>query len=223
MDEMGDMELLAEYAANQSEQAFAALVHRYLNLVYSAALRQVGNAQLAEEIAQAVFTILAQKAHRLGKETILSGWLYRTTRFAAMAALRTERRRKMRETEFMQTQPIQSEGEAGLTWEQIAPLLDEAMNELAEKDRNAVVLHYFQKKSLREVGQTMGTSEDAAQKRVSRAVAKLRALLAGRKAVISAVALTALLSTEAVQAAPASLASSMTAAAILKGSAKTLV
>jgi RNA polymerase sigma factor (sigma-70 family) len=221
MVEVADIDLVREYVANASETAFATLVERHLNLVYSSALRQVRDTQLAQEVTQVVFTILAQKAPRLGRKTVVSGWLYRTTRFAAITTLRTEQRRQKREQEFMQMQSIQSESEPDreVSWEQIAPLVDEVMNELGEKDRNALVLHFFEKKNLREVGQALGTNEDAAQKRVSRAVDKLRGLLARRNAMIPLVALTALLSAQSVQAAPAGLAAAVTASALLKESA----
>src|SRR5437773_128916 len=119
MGEVDDIELVREYARNDSEEAFATLVSRHVNLVYSAALRQVGSPELAEEITQAVFTILGQKAHALGRETIISGWLYRTTRFAALAALRTERRRQAREKDFMQMESTQTEAEADISWNQV--------------------------------------------------------------------------------------------------------
>src|SRR5437870_3716401 len=106
MVEVADIGLVHDYVVNQSEAAFATLVERHLNLVYSSALRQVRDAQLAQEVTQVVFTILAQKAARLGRETIVSGWLYRTTRFAAITALRAEQRRQKREQEFMQMQSI---------------------------------------------------------------------------------------------------------------------
>src|SRR5437773_6473159 len=117
-----DMALVREFAASQSEPAFAALVQRHLGLVHSAALRQAGDAHLAEEIAQAVFIILARKARTLGPKTILSAWLYRTTRYAAADALKTRRRRAHREQEAY-VQSILNESETD-TWRQLAPLLD---------------------------------------------------------------------------------------------------
>ena len=216
MHEMEDMALVEEYAATQADAPFATLVERHLNLVYSAALRQVRNPQLAEEVTQVVFTILAQKAARLREETVLSGWLYRTTRFAAMTAIRTEQRRHKYEQEIMQMQPSYSEPEPDIAWEEVAPLLDEAMNDLGEKDRNAVVLHFFEKKNFHEVGEALGTNDDAAQKRVSRAVEKLRGLLRRRNVMAPVAALGALLSAQGVQAAPGGLAASISASAILK-------
>lgn len=147
-----DMELLRQYASRNSEDAFAALVTRHVNLVYSVALRQTGDALMAEEITQAVFIILARKAKSLGGKTILPGWLCRTARNVAANALTTQRRRQRREQEAcMETflnggsdapsQPISDE-----TWRQIAPLLDAALARLGGKDHDAIVLRFFEKK-----------------------------------------------------------------------------
>ncbi len=213
MREMEDMQLVQEYAARNSEEAFSALVARHLDLVYSSALRQVRNPEMAQEVAQAVFLLLAQKARTLGNDTILPAWLYRTARYASMSALRTEHRRLNRQQEVVQMASIPPAIEAESSWEQIAPLLDEAMHELNEKDRTAVVLHFFENKSLREVGQALGTNDDAAQKRVSRAVDKLRACFTRRKALLSAATLGSLLAAQAVQAAPTGLTLTIAAAA----------
>jgi len=161
-----DMELVRLYAANQSETAFAALVARYLNLVYSVALRQGGRPELAEEVAQTVFVILARKAGSLGPKTILSGWLYRTACFVSAAALKRELRRHRREQEA-QIEMNACPNEPDSQWERLAPLLDEAMLHLRERDRNALVLRFFQNKSMREVGLALGVEERAAQKRVA--------------------------------------------------------
>ncbi|HEX7570243.1 MAG TPA: sigma-70 family RNA polymerase sigma factor, partial [Verrucomicrobiae bacterium] len=142
-----DMTLVREFAARQSEPAFAALVERHLSLVHSAAVRQTGDTHLAEEITQAVFIILARKAAALGPKTVLSAWLYRTTRYAAADALKTRRRRHAREQEaFMQSILNQPDTDA---WAQLAPLLDDALNELGETDRTALVLRFFENKSAR--------------------------------------------------------------------------
>src|SRR5260221_4213441 len=219
MVEMEDMQLVQEYTARQSEEAFSTLVARHLDLVYSAALRQVRNPEMAAEVAQAVFLVLSQKARTLGDDTILPAWLYRTARYASMSALRTEQRRLNRQQVVLKMASIPPAIEAESSWEQIAPLLDDAMHQLNEKDRSAVVLHFFENKSLREVGQALGTNEDAAQKRVSGAVDKLRTYFTRRKAVLSAATLASLLAAQAVQAAPSGLTLTIAATAGAKTAA----
>src|ERR1017187_544583 len=188
MPELDDIALLKEYAEIGSEAAFTALVGRHVNLVYSAALRSVGNAHAAQEIAQAVFIILARKAKSLDDRTILSGWLYQTARLTAANYLRGEIRRQNREQEaYMQailnepeSDPSRRSGAEAEGWRQIAPLLDAAMGRLGEKDRNAIVLRFFENKNLSEVGAALGASEDAAKMRVNRALEKLRKIFSKR-------------------------------------------
>jgi RNA polymerase sigma factor (sigma-70 family) len=217
MPEMDDITLLREYAETGSEAAFTALVERYVNLVYSTALRSVGNPHAAEEITQAVFIILAKKAPGLSQRTVLSGWLYQTTRLTAANFLRTEIRRQHREQEaYMQSLLNEPEPEI---WPQIAPLLDAAMGRLGESDRNAIVLRFFENKNLREVGLALGTSEDAAKMRVSRTLEKLRKFFAKRGVAFSAAVIAGAVSTNSIQAAPVGLAKSITAVAIAKGAA----
>jgi len=211
-----DMTLVREYAASQSEGAFEQLVTRHLNMVYSAARRRVGDAHLAEEVTQAVFIILARKAGSLGPRTILSGWLYRTTRYAAADALKIQRRRQQREQEA-HMQSLLNEPQSDETWKQIAPLLEAAMDSLGERDRNAVVLRYLDGKSLSEVGVALGASEDAAKMCVTRAVEKLRKFFLKRRIVFPAAALTTAMSAYAVQSAPAGLAVTISTAAALAG------
>ncbi len=208
---MDDLELLRQYSQGDSEEAFSVLVQRHVNLVYSTALRHVGNAHHAEEITQAVFVILAKKARRLRGGPVLSGWLYQVARLTAANFLRSEIQRARREQEA-HMQSLLNEPEPG-PWEQIAPWLDMAMGGLSEKDRNAVVLRFFDGRSMRDVGVALGTSEAAAKKRVSRAVERLRRFFARRRIVLSAVALTATISTNTVQAAPTTLVISAAMAA----------
>jgi RNA polymerase sigma factor (sigma-70 family) len=145
-----DMELVREYGRRRSDEVFAALVSRHINLVYSVAIRQVRDPHLAEEVTQAVFVILARKAASLGPKTILSGWLCRTARYAAANALTIQRRRRRREQEAY-VQSLCNEPEPDV-WAQIAPLLETAMSHLGEKNHDAVVLRYFDGKDLKEVG-----------------------------------------------------------------------
>jgi RNA polymerase sigma factor (sigma-70 family) len=214
---MNDMELIREYVDRRSEPAFETLVSRYINLVYSAAIRQVRDPHLAEEITQAVFIILARKAATLGPDTILPGWLHRTAGYAAADALKSLRRRAQREQEaYMQS--ILNEPEPD-HWPQIAPVLDDALARLREPDRNAIVLRYFENKNLQEVGAALGASEGAAKKRVNRALEKLRKFLSRRGIVLSAAAIAAAVSANSIQAAPVGLAKTASAAALAKGAA----
>src|SRR5476651_323129 len=213
MTEPDDIELLRQYAGDNSEAAFAALVGRHVNLVYSTALRSVGNSHAAEEITQAVFIILARKAKTFSRQTILTGWLHQTTRLTAANFLRTEIRRQHREQEaFMQSTLSETE-----TWTQIAPLLDDAIAKLGERDRDAILLRYFENKSAREMAAALRVDEPAAQKRVTRAVEKLRTLFAKRGVTLTAAAIAGAVSANSVQAAPMGLSISTVAA--IKGSA----
>jgi|SRR5581483_10671532 RNA polymerase sigma factor (sigma-70 family) len=204
-----DLELLRQYAGGNSEDAFATVLRRHVDLVYSAALRQVRSPELAEEIAQSVFTDLARNAARLKPDTILSAWLYQVTRRTAVDVIRRESRRQARER-AAQESGIMNEQSAD--WRQLEPLLDEAMAALDDTDRAAILLRFFENKSLREVGEQLGSSEDAAQKRVSRAVERLREFLARRGAAIGAGSIVAAISTNAVHSAPAALGSTITTA-----------
>ena len=211
-----DIELARQYAVHQSEEAFETLVSRYLGLVHSSALRQVRDPQLAEEITQTVFIILARKAGSLGSKTILPGWLYKTTRYVASAALKMQHRRERREQEaHMQT--ADQEPETDSVWQQLSPLLDEAMTQLRDKDRDVIVLRFFQNKSLREVGATFGMNEYAAQKRVARGLEKLRAFFEGHGISTSTGAISGVIGMHSIQPASAMLAKSVMAAAFTKG------
>src|ERR1035437_6214919 len=214
MQERNDIELLREYVRGNSETAFETLVARHVNLVYSVALRKTGNAHAAEEITQAVFIVLAKKARGLSPRTILAGWLCETARLTAANFLRGEIRRQRREQEaYMQSVLNEPEPDAlsrrnpmEADWPQIAPLLDDAIAKLGEKDRNAVVLRFFENKNLRDVGTALGASEDAAKMRVTRAVDKLRKFFTKRGVALSAVALGGAMAANSVQAAPTGLA-----------------
>ena len=206
------MMLVQEYARSHSEQAFATLVSRHINLVYSVALRQVRDSHVAEEITQSVFVILASKAKLLGPDTIISSWLCRTARYVAANTLRNERHRQFREQES-QMQCISNEPEP-TAWDQIASLLEEALNCLGEKEHDAVVLRFFEGKELRQVGAAMGITEDAARMRVNRGLEKLRNFFAKQGVTLSASAIAGAVSANSIQAAPAGLAATVTAAAM---------
>src|SRR5579859_2355265 len=154
---MDDMDLVRQYARCKSEEAFAILVSRHVNLVYSVALRQVLDTHLAEEITQTVFIILARKAGSLGSKTVVSGWLYRTTRYAAAKALTLQRRRQLREQEaYMRAQLDGTEANA---WREIEPLLETAMGQLRQRDHNALVLRFFEARSFKHISSALGTTE----------------------------------------------------------------
>ena len=219
MRNAGDMELVRDYARSNSEAAFAELVQRHINLVYSAALRHVGIAAQAEEITQAVFIILARKAGKLRPDTILEGWLFETTRLTSLSFLRGERRRQFREQEAYMQSTLDESNASDMTWNQLSPLLDEAMAALGKKDRDAVVLRFFKEKSVREVAAAMQASESAVQRRILRALEKLRKFFTKRGVSSTTAIIAGVISAHSVQAAPVALARSATAVALAKGAA----
>ena len=189
---------MGEYVERRSDQAFAALVERHIDLVYSTALRSVQDPHLARDIVQKVFILLARRPGSIRNTRVLAGWLYRTTRFTAASTLRTERRRREHEKAAMDLNTLQPDSPS--LCQALAPYLDEAMDALDPADQGAVALRFFEGKSLREVGLALGLSDDAAQKRVARAVEKLRSYFA-RKGLASSSALVAsVLAAHAVQA-----------------------
>jgi RNA polymerase sigma factor (sigma-70 family) len=213
MAELTDRELLADFARTGAEHAFAALVRRHINLVYSTARRFTGDDTLAADITQAVFILLARKAGGISSRVVLTGWLYQAARLMAANALKQKIRRENREQEaFMQSTLNQNGTDAA--WKQIAPILDDAMGALRETDRNAVLLRYFQDKPLAEVGAALGVSEDAARVRVNRALDKLRGLLTKKGVTLGAMAIAGAVTANSVAAAPAVLATTVTTAAL---------
>ena len=218
MQDISDIELLQDYHRQGSEKAFAELVQRHINLVYSVARRHAGVAAHAEEITQAVFVILARKAARLRPDTVLEGWLYETTRLTSLSFLRGERRRLRREQEAYMQSTLDQAGDVS-TWNQMAPMLDEAMAHLAKKDRDALILRYFNDKKLGEVAAALNVTEAAAQSRVQRALQKLHRHFSKRGVSSTTGIIAGELSTHSVHAAPALLAKSATAVAITKGAA----
>jgi RNA polymerase sigma factor (sigma-70 family) len=206
-----DLDLLARYSRQDAEEAFAELVRRHLGLVYSAALRQVRSPELAEEVSQSVFTDLARNSARLKPDTVVSAWLYQVTRRTAIDVVRREASRQLRE----QIATEMNDMNAAADWTHIEPLLDEAMHALDDTDRAAVLLRYFENKSLREVGDALGASENAAQKRLTRAIERLRAFFAKRGITVGASGLVVVISSNAIQATPVGLAITISSAAAL--------
>jgi RNA polymerase sigma factor (sigma-70 family) len=217
---MDDWQLLQAYAKNRSEAAFAELVRLHLDWVYSVALRHVGDPHLAEEVVQSVFVLLARKARDLGPGTLVGGWLFRTTRLVAGHARRSEQRRKIREaTACTMSLDTTSPDTDEILWQQLAPHLDQAVAALSEADRSAILLRFYERTPLRQVGEKLGVSEEAAKKRVSRAVEKLREFLDRRGVKLSGVALGAVLAEKTVQTASAALAGAVVKISLAAASA----
>jgi len=207
-----DSQLLRAYAGERSEPAFAELVRRHIDLVYSAARRMVCDSHLAEDVTQGVFVALAKSAPQLADRPVLSGWLHRTAQNIAAQTVRTDVRRRAREQEAAAMNELLS-NEPGASWDEIAPHLDAALGELSEADRDALLLRYFERKSAREMAETLGISNEAAQKRVNRAVERLRETFSKRGVAVGASGLAVLISVNAVQAAPTALATQVVAGA----------
>jgi RNA polymerase sigma factor (sigma-70 family) len=216
MDRLSDQQLLRDYAERRSEPAFAELVRRHVDLVYSAALRMVCDAHLAEDVAQGAFLALAQNAGQLTGRPALTGWLHRTAQNLAANVVRSDVRRRAREQEAAAMNELLSP-EPDAVWEKITPHLDAALENLNELDRDALLLRYFERKSAHEIAQTFGISDDAAQKRVSRAVERLREFFSKRGVAIGASGLVVLISANAVQSAPLALATTISTATVLAG------
>jgi RNA polymerase sigma factor (sigma-70 family) len=213
MKTVDSRELLAVYARDGSEAAFREIVVRYLNLVYSSAVRLLcGNSQLAEEVAQMVFIDLARKARGLSSRVMLGGWLHRRTCHVAATLLRAERRRKNRERQAMEISNQQDHTEGNLA--RVAPILDEALNQLSAADRAAIILRFFEQRNFRSVGEALHSTEDAARMRVTRALDKLHTHLGRRGVTLAATALAAGLAAEAATAAPAGLADTIAGTAL---------
>ena len=209
-----DNELLCRYAEAHCEDAFAELVRRHVSLVYSAALRQVnGDAHLAQDVAQNVFTDLARKAATLSRRPALTGWLYTSTHFAAAKAVRSESRRRAHEQQAQAMQELLQDIAQEPDWEKLRPVLDQVMHELNDSDRELLLMRYFENCRLAEIGGRLGLSENAVGKRVGRALEKLRAFLFKRGITTSA-SLAAVISANAVQTAPAGLAATLSTGAL---------
>ena len=217
---MDEWQLLQAYAKDRSETAFAELVRRHLDWVYSAALRHVGDPNLAEDVVQSVFVVLARKAGALGSGIHLGGWLFRTTRHVAAHARRAEQRRKTREaTACTMSHDIASPDTDEILWQRLAPHLDQAVAALSEADRSAILMRFYEKMPLRKIGERLGVSEEAAKKRVGRAVEKMREFLDRRGVRFGAAILATILLEKTVQTASAALAGAVVKVSVAASSA----
>jgi RNA polymerase sigma factor (sigma-70 family) len=218
VNDSSDQLLLQDYAENRSEAAFAELVRRFVDFVYSAAIRMVRDEHAAQDVTQSVFVALARNARNLAGRHVLSGWLHRTARNLASNAIRSDVRRRAREQQAAAMNESVS-GEFAALWEQIAPQLDAALAMLSQNDHDALLLRYFQNKSMREVAEVLRTTENAAQKRVNRAVERLRKILARHGVLAGTGDLAVSISAHAVQSAPAGIASASSSAVLLASAA----
>ncbi len=221
MQSTSDAQLLREYAEYGTERAFTEIVTRHTNLVYSAAMRQMDSPEMAADITQNVFIGLAREAGtlslRLAGDASLAGWLCRSVHNLSLNLRRDEFRRHSRERQAMEHfDPI---SETSVEWAHLRPVLDEAMSGLSEPDYDAVVMRFFNNQDLRSVGRALGVTDDTAQKRVSRALDKLREQLSRRGINSTAAALSIVLSANAVQTAPAGLAVTISTTTAIAGSA----
>jgi RNA polymerase sigma factor (sigma-70 family) len=217
---MSDAELLRQYLQQGSEEAFQALVRRHVDLVYGTALRRTRNPQLAEEAAQNVFIALARKAPFLVERADLSGWLYKAALLKARERLREEARRNLRESVAANLGTTMKSDDASR--QAMAAALDDALLDLREKDRQALLLRFFENKNLREVGAALGVSEDAAQKRVSSALELLTHAFRRRGYAVAGTAAVTSLFAEAGSSAPAAFAAIVARAALQKSAAASL-
>jgi RNA polymerase sigma factor (sigma-70 family) len=204
---MNDAELLQEYASDNSQAAFQTLVERHLPLVYSVALRQVGDSALAENISHVVFILLARKSDQLAQEAILPDWLFHSTLEVVGNSLRGKQNHqlsKQKAQQFHKFRPID-------TWERV---VDNALVHLGNSERAALLLHYFQFKRVAEVALELGINEDAAQKIIERATRKMCRLLSSRGVDLPETVLPGLFMTRGALSPPSDLMASVTAAAV---------
>src|SRR5262249_13307221 len=209
--DISDRDLIREYARNGAEASFGELVHRHIDFVYSTAFRVLRNAELAEEVSQRVFVALARNAEKLQRRSVLAGWLHQTARNFALDTVRSEERRRQREREAEAIRILDSNDTQSI-WDQIAPHLDAALAQLDSDDRDAILLRYFERKTAKEIGERLGLTAEAAQKRAARALERLRLIFAERGVATATTALATLLSLQAGQSAPVGLAASIIAA-----------
>jgi len=220
VNDQTDAELLRDYVEHHREQAFADLVHRHLDLVHSAAVRMVCDSHLANDVTQGVFVALAKSAPQLTSRPVLSGWLHRTAQNIAAQTVRTDTRRRAREQEAVAMNKLHA-AESESPWQTIAPHLDAALGELNDVDRDALLLRYFERKTAPEMAGILGISHEAAQKRVTRALDRLRDLFTKRGVTVGAGGLGVVLTAHAVQAAPAGLGATVSSTALAAKAAAT--
>jgi uncharacterized protein (TIGR03435 family) len=216
MPDANDMDLVRDYARQNSESAFAELVRRHINLVYSVAMRFTGNPGDADDVTQAVFILLARKAAGLSDRTVLTGWLYETTRLTAAGFLRAQNRRRFWEQEACMQSNLNAP-ETGNLWRQLSPHLEAAMSRLAERDRTMLALRFYENKTTREVAAALQLTEAAAHKRTARALEKLRRFFSQRGVDSTAAAIAENISAHSIQVAPVTLAKAVTTVALAKG------
>ncbi|MCI0534899.1 MAG: sigma-70 family RNA polymerase sigma factor [Verrucomicrobiales bacterium] len=212
MNATTDQTLLQEFVREASEEAFGELIRRHVDLVYSTALRVIRSPDLANDVTQQTFTALAQNARRLASRAVLAGWLHETARNFAISTIRSEERRRLREKDAAMLAQSPSDS-APRMWDQITLHLDAALAQIREADRDVVILRYFEGKTAKQAAQQLGISEEAAQKRVERAIERLRRVFAQRGIALPGTTLASLIATEAVHSAPAGVAASLMATA----------
>jgi RNA polymerase sigma factor (sigma-70 family) len=212
VNQSSDHDLLREYAERGCEAAFTELTRRYVDLVYTAALRLVRNTALAEEVSQGVFLALARNCNKVRKTVHLAAWLHQTTHHMAANTVRSEVRRRARELEAAVMNELSSASHQP-DWESLAPQLDSSLLELSEADRDAILRRYFQRQPAHEMADVLGISDVAAQKRVNRAVDRLRQILTRRGLAVGTQVLVGLVLANGVQSAPAGLAASISSSA----------
>jgi RNA polymerase sigma factor (sigma-70 family) len=220
-----DAELLRRYTEQGSQESFAELVRRHLALVYFGALRRTADAGLAADVSQIVFVSLAKNARALRSHSALCAWLFTATRNAAINARAAEERRRKREQEALLMHETSATETASVEWDRLRPLLHEALDALSDQDRRAVLLRFFQERSFAEIGRTLRLTEDAARKRVDRALGTLETALSRRGVTSTAAAITGALTAEALAVPPVALLGTIPAAAVAAaaGSAGSLI